>query len=216
MTYPIDPPEPLAAGATSSEILAVASILGTYVAEKDLVNALSKLLGDRDRRAVAAALRLTDPTIGAHRGTRHLPRIRGKGPAAREARRSELWYRAAYIVNASKRVAQSLEGGATVEEAFAKEKRWWQAHEDARKNRLETANRVDAAAGIHGALLGWHAHDDDRTTPECAAADGTNFRAGQRPRIGYPGGVHLKCRCFPGPPFATRRTVDEATVGIRH
>jgi hypothetical protein len=62
-------------------------------------------------------------------------------------------------------------------------------------------------------LLGWYAHPDDRVTPECKAADGANFRADVMPMIGWPGTLHGgTCRCKPGPPWPTDRTVDRSTA----
>jgi hypothetical protein len=101
-------------------------------------------------------------------------------------------------------------------EALHRERRYYLQHELARRRRQAVARTVDAAASIHGPVLGWWTHKDDRTTPECRAADGTNFVVGEMPVIGYPGGVHMYCRCWPGPPFVTDRTVNEATFGVVH
>lgn len=72
---------------------------------------------------------------------------------------------------------------------------------------------VDMAALQHGLLLGWYAHHDDRTTPECADADGKNFRADAMPLIGYPGTVHgSSCRCTPGAPFPGAPELPSASM----
>ena len=82
-----------------------------------------------------------------------------------------------------------------------RERRYFGMHRDAIWSRSKAAMAVDMAALEHGLLLGWHAHDDDRTTPDCRDADGKNFRADSMPLIGFPGAVHAKCRCEPVGPY---------------
>lgn len=115
--------------------------------------------------------------------------------------RREVYYRAAYLVNASKRIFRAVREGATLREAAAREKRYFQSHLDAAKNRAAKARAVDAAARRYGDLLGWRAVMDQRTSGECRAAHRKNFRASRKPAIGYPGTVHPHCRCVPGPPI---------------
>lgn len=162
-------------------------------------------------QAVLAALHLAD------RGTTHQPRMRGQGgheTASRQQWKQELFYRAAYILAAAKRIDAELKQGKTVPQAVLDELPNWRAHERARRNRQEAADAVDTAGRMVGsAKLGWYAQRDGRTTAECQAAHGTNFDIADKPRIGWPGAVHPGCRCRPGPPFATSRTVDEATAG---
>lgn len=152
------------------------------------------------------ALRLTQ------RGTNHRPRLRGRDAAARQQQAQEVYFRAAYILSATQRLAKAMDAGKTPREAVAAERRHVQAHEAARKNRQTIAKEVDRVSDIYGDQLGWWAQQDGHATPECKAAGGTNFRASQRPLIGWPGSVHPRCRCRPGPPFATERTVDQATA----
>lgn len=82
-----------------------------------------------------------------------------------------------------------------------RERRYFGQHRDAIWTRAKAAMAVDMAAMEHGLLLGWHAHDDDRTTPDCRDADGKNFRADSMPLIGFPGTVHARCRCEPVGPY---------------
>lgn len=162
------------------------------------------------------ALRMTDRST-THRGTSHLPRLRGRSDVARAQQRQEATYRAWYLLNASRRLSADLRAGKTPRDAVAIERRYWQLHEQARKARTAAAGKVAAAAEAYGPLLGWWAHGDDKTTPECRAADGADFNATERPRIGWPGQPHGgSCRCWPGPPFHSGRTVDQATAGIAH
>lgn len=217
MTLPV-PFDP--GGLTPEQVRAVAAILRSKNSERAMTRALQQLWGwygqSNGRKAVIAAVRLSDPRFGAHVGTRHQPRIRGLGRAAREIQKTELVLRSMYVYNSAHRLMEQLSAGKTLEQALQRERVYHDAHEVARKGRQAVANRVDAAADKYGVTLGWWAHEDDKTTPECRAADGTNFVAGHAPRIGYPGSVHRYCRCSPGPPHATILSVDDATDGIRH
>lgn len=180
------------------------------------VNAILHVMGPGIRReAVTAALKLTDHDLTSKRGTRHSPRLRGRGEAARATQAAEASYRAGYVMNATERLSKTLAEGGSIGDALKSERYWYRAHEEARRNRQATAREVDAEAAKYGALLGWFARDDGKTSPECRAAHGSNFRAGERPAIGYPGSVHRYCRCVPGPPFATRATVDDRTARLR-
>lgn len=207
----------LTSGPSGREIDTIARILLDTTNETAAVNVLGRYWsGAYDPRAIRQALKLADHDRSQHRGTVHSPRLRGTGDAARAVQRAELYYRAAYIANATRRINSKLEADLTLREATAAERTYYMQHELARRNRQNAAQAVDAAAGVYGALLGWHTHRDDRTTPECRAADGNNFRVGEPPRIGYPGSVHMYCRCSPGPPFARGRSVDQVTFGITH
>lgn len=115
----------------------------------------------------------------------------------------ELYYRAAFILNASKRIDERIKRGQTAEQAVAAERANVKRHLDARARRAEIARQVAEVAKVHGPLLGWYAKMDARTSAECRAANGKNFDAETVPVIGYPGSVHPNCRCAPGAPFAT-------------
>lgn len=76
-----------------------------------------------------------------------------------------------------------------------------------------------AATGPPRRIVAWVTVNDDRTTPECAAADGCWFYADTPPLIGYPGQPHGgTCRCVPGPAtramFLRGRHVNEATARL--
>lgn len=136
----------------------------------------------------------------------------GGGPAfespSSRSRKAERTYRAAFVVNSAKRVARGLREGKTLEQLLPRERQLFQQHLDAQDRRVVAAALVDEAAKAYGPVLGWYAELDDRTSPECRAADGANFRADRRPRIGYPGTVHPHCRCRAGAPWPTSATVD--------
>lgn len=195
----------------------VAALLLAGGASVLLAAAIYKLLTGRGhkvrREAVELALRLTE------RSTNHEPRMRGRSDIARSQQRQETFYRAAYVVNAAARISRVIaaasdsEDGSSLEDALRTagraERRYLDLHRIARSRRMEAAAEVAAASEDWGPLLGWHTTLDGHATPECRAADASNFRADEPPAIGYPGSLHGgRCRCFPGPPFATADTVD--------
>jgi hypothetical protein len=86
--------------------------------------------------------------------------------------------------------------------SIAAERRYLAQHLNAERIRKEAAAQVDEARGKYGDILGWKAQMDERTTPECASANGTNFHALVPPAIGYPGTLHGgTCRCRAVAPF---------------
>jgi hypothetical protein len=123
-------------------------------------------------------------------------------------RNSNIAYRAAYIVSASHRIAQSVADG-DVAKALPQEKRFFDQHLAANKARALAVEQVNTAWKQHGDLLGWYAREDKRTSPACHAAHGHNFHAGYPPMIGYPGAVHDSCRCTSGAPFPEEGMVDD-------
>lgn len=125
-------------------------------------------------------------------------------PAVVRTARLNLVRRAQYLANAARRVTSAATEG-RLREAIEREGQHFQAHKEASANRDLAADRVVKAAKTFGPVLGWHATLDSKTSPECRAANGTNFPADRIPAIGYPGAVHTHCRCRPGRPFATRR-----------
>lgn len=127
------------------------------------------------------------------------------GPASRWRRRTEVVRRAQYLVKA----AQRLMRGGTLEA----ERRYLEQHLAAVRARQQAVSFVDAEARRFGPVLGWYAIRDGRTTAECRAAHGANFSAASPPVVGFPGTLHGgTCRCRPGPPHRTSRTVDEAVA----
>lgn len=129
---------------------------------------------------------------------------------------SNLRHRAAYLIMASRRVGTALvwerSQSGSVQRALEKERTYLRQHLQAVQRRNEAALKVATAQARYGPDLGWYAILDDRTSAECRRAHGSNFRADQPPRIGYPGTVHTHCRCKPGPPHQTERRVDDRTA----
>lgn len=118
---------------------------------------------------------------------------------ARSQAKRELYFRAAYIIAASKRISQDVADGQTLGSAISAETPYFTAHELARRGRLNAAARVGLAASKYGDLLGWYRDPDSNTEVECALANGNNFYASRGTVIGLPGTVHPKCACFGGP-----------------
>lgn len=166
--------------------------------------------------AILLALKLADHEGTGKRGTKLQPRPRGSGAIQRAQAREEMFYRAAFVLSAARRIQERLDRGASLADAVRPERGYWKAHEAARRSRQEAARRVaDTADQLGTVWLGWYSHVDDRVTPECRAADGCDFRADRMPRIGWPGVPHGgTCRCRPGPAHGSQRTVDEATRGM--
>lgn len=132
------------------------------------------------------------------------------GHASEQTSRQNLLRRAQFVVSAGKRLAgdirqaraQGKPVSAALLDGLARERRYYSMHVAAMWNRATAAGKTDMAALEHGDLLGWLAVMNDRkTSPECRAASGKNFRASAMPKIGYPGSVHPHCRCMPVAPW---------------
>ena len=133
------------------------------------------------------------------------------GPAqAIEQEMAAAWL-ALYLVAASERLADAAaEGDQALQAAIQAEERYFGQHLIAEERRMRAAAGVDTESRLNAdrdqegdlaGLLSWRAVLDRRTTPECRAANGSNFKADQMPAIGWPGAVHVHCRCTSGPPI---------------
>lgn len=134
-------------------------------------------------------------------------------PILAAQRRRNIHRRAAYIINAVRRINTAIQADqpGTVRAAWTQELDYLASHLQANHKRNESA--IDLArrwkhAG-HPDLMGWQAVDDDRTSAECRAANGRNFDPTQVPAIGYPGSVHTHCRCASVAPFNTDARVED-------
>lgn len=128
------------------------------------------------------------------------------GSAEDEQSRLAAAYRAWYIVNAVRRLEMAeAKGREALSKAEGLEARYFHLHLRAVHNRIDAARQIDVASVRWGALLGWRAVMDARTTLECRAANGKNFRADREPVIGWPGAVHPDCRCIPVAPYPGAR-----------
>ncbi len=128
----------------------------------------------------------------------------------------ELRFRAAYILRAAQRLQAGVNQGTALAELLRTELRYFKLHLKAQINRRRAAIEVDRIKNQTSSdLLGWKAVLDGRTTPECRAANGKNFYAQYPPAIGYPGSVHVACRCRPVKAFVGAPLVDRITSPVR-
>lgn len=215
-TSPVD--QPSQADQQRAAEIAVALTAATAVAAAPGVLAVLVPLGIP--RVVVLQVLAVVYEQGAH------PIVAGFGEAGRVARRQALIHRAAYVLAAARRVDRARRDAGrptsgdnpreAVAAAVTRERRFYAQQRDAEANRTRTAADVDKAALEYGPLLGWYSVRDERTSPECRAAHGGTFRAGQPPVFGYPGAVHPHCRCRPGPARAGAPSVNAklAAAGI--
>jgi hypothetical protein len=132
----------------------------------------------------------------------------------RAMRKQNLLRSGAYLLNAARRLStgagQSLTGvnPGSFRQAWDREQTYLDQHLQARTNRVEAAQAVTTQVRESGSMLvGWYSKLDEKTSVECRAAHGRNFRADQIPLIGLPGAVHPHCRCRPGPAHGNARLV---------
>jgi len=127
--------------------------------------------------------------------------------------------RAAYLANAVQRLAPAVASG-DADRLFRAERaedRYFEQFQAAERRRNAAGQRVALLAGNYGLdargelLMGWNATLDSRTSADCRWAHGRNFNALVMPPIGYPGTVHLLCRCEPRAPWDTRKRVEIGT-----
>jgi SPP1 gp7 family putative phage head morphogenesis protein len=143
---------------------------------------------------------------------RSLPTPPVAGPAVMASLSAEASFRAAYLVNAAVRLQNSLDAGMSPTDAVAAETKFYELHQAAQINRRNAAQQVDRVS-VDGEA-GWKATLDSKTSPECAAADGSNFRVDDPPSIGYPGAVHPHCRCRAVRPYRDAGYVEDALSGV--
>lgn len=126
------------------------------------------------------------------------------GPAGAQVSRLNTARRAQFAVAAANRVTGAMVSarsrGEDVtragEQATERERRYFQQHLDAMRQRSVNAMAIDMMVLEHGNLLGWLSRKDSHVTPECRRASGMNFYADDPPYIGLPGiGPHVGCRC---------------------
>lgn len=192
-------PAPTPEGSTQARLAALAAALaGAHISRAAVRKALAPLgISSKVIRQVWAlndAIKRTVPAAPASAKT-----------ASRSVAKVEPQYRAAYLIEAAKR----LESGATTPDT---ERHYAVAHIRAQRNRSLSARQIDRAETAYGPTLGWYAKHDKRVSPDCARMDGTNFDVNQPPEVGYPGAVHPHCRCTPGPPHASTQETPMAVA----
>lgn len=175
---------------------AIAAFLGLPLSPVLMVMSMMRVKTPKQKAATRHGL--TAPSVA----------VPGKKTAVQIASDANNHYRAAFLVNSSRRVAEAPDP----KSQLAREQQFWNAHVAASNRRLYAAHGVDEAASKNGKLLGWYATIDARTTDDCRAANGRNFYATKPPVIGFPGGVHLFCRCIAGPPHPEAKMVDQSST----
>lgn len=154
---------------------------------------IQRKFAQRDRAALQASLKVLE--------TMPPEPIEG-GAASQAISRLNDTRRAAFLILCFNRLAQAYDGGGAtaLQEAARTELRYFNQHVEADGQRMQSANEIDRLAERYGPVLGWYSRDDGKTTAECASANGKNFSALRPPSIGWPGIVHVNCRCKAGPP----------------
>jgi hypothetical protein len=165
---------------------------------------------------------------GAVKGTATRPNARLGGDslttAGRIERDREALYRGAYLLKASERVQAAVNDGKPLRQALNEESRFYNAHEAARRARLDSVTETQRAASTSGTpmkdsrgasrtLVGWYRDPAKQNDPECLAADGHNFYAEEGTIIGFPGGVHIGCGCSAGPAHEAGGMVNDVLRG---
>lgn len=206
---PSSSPQPQAPQQTpEDEVAAVVGLLATGAALGAVASALAAFLKVPLTAAVGALGIVGAGTLASFTQDAGGSGLGASGGPVAIERRANLRYRAAYIINAARRIAAAPDKKAAV----ARERAYWAGHQRASARRTKMAKRTAAAGRKWGPLVGWYATMDNRTTSECRAANGRNFQVAAPPVIGYPGTVHMHCRCLPGAPHPGAKMVDDSTT----
>lgn len=213
-TAPAIPPSTLAAMA-----LPLAALLLTAVSAAAVIAAL-KL---RFKLGVLSALFwLALLWVLSRIVMQHLPPVTGvTGPASEQTSRMNTARRAQFAIASTVRVMNAMlvarahgeNATQAGEQQVERERRYYQQHLDAMRQRAIAAAEVDMAVLEYGPILGWKAVLDSHTSAECRAADRSNFYAARPPYIGYPGAVHPSCRCKPVAPWPGGRLLPGSGPG---
>lgn len=192
--------------ALETALLTGALVAGTALPLYLLLRMRALGLDDRASRA-ATRLALSEP----------LAKTRGRSAVARVAA-GEIRYRAAYLLNAAKRIGKSLQllgdDPHALATAVRAERRYRDQHLAAAQNRRRAARAADRVA-LRSPWLQWSTVLDGRAEPECRALNGELFTVDHPPQVAgspvYPGAVHPNCRCravpFGATPLGAARTV---------
>lgn len=202
--YP--PPEPSGNAADDFIIAAlVAAIIAGWVLSK--IRDLLTKAQDVDPETVTFLLRQT-VFVQLLKMDEYAP----TNPMLGAQRRQNAFRRAAYVVNAARRMTTAVRtrDPATITAAWDRELNYLGSHLQANHKRNEAAIQLAKRWQRAGrpALMGWWAKRDNRTSKECLAAHGRNFDPKSIPPIGYPGSVHPNCRCKPVLPWDTDLRVE--------
>jgi hypothetical protein len=181
----------------AAEIAAVAAVLAAGPPLITAVGAISAALKTPKKLALAAlaAIKYKPGKKGAGKG----------GPLAAVKAQNQK-FRAAYLINAIKRLADAPD----LQTGLKREKALFAAHLKASQRRTDAAKKTLNMSDHTGeGTLGWGGILDDRTTPDCRWLIGKNFDASNPPGGLYPGARHVYCRCYPTPAYPGKPVVTE-------
>lgn len=186
-------------------VAALAAALATYVSTAEILGSVTVLAALKTAGISPRAMRVSVDVIMSMP-----PEQQGFfGAATARTARLNLMRRVQFAIASSRRVMTDLKTARSrgvslpqaLREAYDRERRYFGSHLQAIWKRSQAGAQADSAAMTYGRLLGWHTVLDKRTSAECRHANGKNFLVDHMPLIGYPGGVHPHCRCYPGRPW---------------
>lgn len=191
-------------GLTSAETVVVAAVT-VFLASNIAVTAvgLPTVLVRRmatlglSVNAIRAAARLTlEPALTGR--TRWGSPVRKVGPQTmvRRMAAAEPGRRARYLLNAAKRLTQAGRDREFTA-GLRREAAYLAAHRRAGLKRARVAREYDRVARGQ-TFLKWRARMDSKTTPDCAAKNGTVWNV-NNPPFPPPGAQHPSCRCVAAP-----------------
>lgn len=210
------------------DVRALAAILvngGSRARQATAVHGLLKRWGV-SKRSAELALQIS------RRGTTTIPNARLAEHAADEildehgkqelrvVANHDMYFRAAYVANAAKRIQLNIDNGMPEREALRREGVNFARHEAARKDRLRAVSQVQVTGEMFGqpdddgTLVGWYHNPFLNNEAECLAASGHNFYVEEGTSIGLPGSVHANCGCYAGPPHVGMGMVDDAVKKV--
>lgn len=155
-----------------------------------LVDMLVELGLDRDSIITIGEMATVKSLSG--RTSQGSPEIANDMSVTRRVAADEPYMRAMYVLAAAKRLSKAD----NYDSALSAEKTYLASHVSAGQNRRRAAKKVD---DLGDQVLVWRTVMDEKTTPECAAADGRLFTADKLPNGMIPGAVHARCRCHAEP-----------------
>lgn len=128
------------------------------------------------------------------------PRLRDN-PSIREGIRSAL-----FGLNAARRVARDVLKGKSVSESLAKERKNYDLHKEAQRQRRAVDSMISGAIEVYGPILSWHAVERETSRPSHLRANGKNWDARRTPtQTGGRPGELPNCLCYVGPPIPGAR-----------
>lgn len=217
---PVGPPPPEQQTAAEAALIAA---LALFLAGTGATSVAGATVGAVTPAALIAMMRRVGISARAGRLSLELAISIGRrtpavpsGPgvvARRHVARAEPLWRAAYLVNAGKRITASLTAAPPDETSAAeqlrvalqRERRYLDQHVQAGRNRHDSAAAVDELAARYGPVLMWRTILDGREDADCRALNGRLFHIDSPPGGIYPGAMHPTCRCTGTRPPRRRR-----------